>query len=765
MSQKKDARLIWVNVKGTFLRTYDHNLTHYVCLSEMGKNLTNTDIVHYMLAAVVFLNNARYCTLQPPAYSHGELRLKSGERVNITALVDQFILTCGSSDNLCHPEKATYNITHTKESECLLFSKCTSDCAMSDTCSPDANAAFLSMSCVPKVLYPLSAIGKEGYKMVVKYPASLSAATDLEKSCNDLERITEANFLHEKFRPVVSQRSGLTYRNKFCSYAYDDMSTLPFDIQILCQKYIDINSFSTYTALLKSLKLNECHLSYVPPERSSSQVYHCSTSSSVISRCNETGLWVDYDPQIELACENFNSFTFKGFRNVFCYICNPGLISSLERVFIDTCNVTGMWFQTNSELEKYCLKYPTTSRTFPFKNIFCKHCNGYSTQQRRYKEFSLNSFQEYRESDGTFSAILHNIIFTSEAHDAHINTSCGLSGTRVISGEAVDHHCGFEKVCTDITSPYNSYKRYFFPVCSAQSDCTSPDDLSNSSVSARKNEKENTLNKPDVLNRSQEVNLYSKLSVISEATNIFYRNLYCARQNGDIGAVTSPGLKLTCSNFIDVSLVVEFKDILQIVNKNHCQIQTGFTNQTTLYCRQGWICLTSCKYGPDRSTYKKETVDLCENSNLIQPVIYSGVIFKNLFCIMCNNDTIHKIGKNGSDIIEECSEIEAFAPNDEVIRDKCVNENISVDYYPFKNMFCAICSTAMVKPVREEWRTISSFSQPIPIVSDYVPCSGFACFLVNAPYRILFSLTDLKLNSEGLSPNLVSIFITSRGHH
>ena len=60
-----------------------------------------------------------------------------------------------------------------------------------------------------------------------------------------------------------------------------------------------------------------------------------------LGRCNVTGLWSEYDPDIEWACEHLNLAYKWRYKNVFCYICNPSLVSTSSELLYDRCNVTG----------------------------------------------------------------------------------------------------------------------------------------------------------------------------------------------------------------------------------------------------------------------------------------------------------------------------------------------------------------------------------------------------------------------------------------
>lgn len=65
---------------------------------------------------------------------------------------------------------------------------------------------------------------------------------------------------------------------------------------------------------------NDCHIEFLPPAGFTST--RCRSNTD---RCNQTGLWQNYDFHIETACLSYESvFMFDGgvYRNVHCYLCN-----------------------------------------------------------------------------------------------------------------------------------------------------------------------------------------------------------------------------------------------------------------------------------------------------------------------------------------------------------------------------------------------------------------------------------------------------------
>ncbi|KAL3846645.1 hypothetical protein ACJMK2_017617 [Sinanodonta woodiana] len=93
-----------------------------------------------------------------------------------------------------------------------------------------------------------------------------------------------------------------------------------------------------------------------------------------IKTCNVSGLWVSYDADLSWACKHF-FLSYHGFRNIFCYICNPSIVPVRETFSIDQCNQTGLWRSFDSDLFTKCESFESESRWRPFKNVYCLVCN------------------------------------------------------------------------------------------------------------------------------------------------------------------------------------------------------------------------------------------------------------------------------------------------------------------------------------------------------------------------------------------------------
>ena len=119
----------------------------------------------------------------------------------------------------------------------------------------------------------------------------------------------------ETLVPVSDQYQ--TYKNIYCAYC--NGATKPLEnwkLNIFCT---DIVSF-TEENMLAVIKENRCNIFYARTQHVVVQT--CRLPSFSISRCNETGLWPQFDSNIERACRSFTDPFNSTYKNYFCYVCN-----------------------------------------------------------------------------------------------------------------------------------------------------------------------------------------------------------------------------------------------------------------------------------------------------------------------------------------------------------------------------------------------------------------------------------------------------------
>ncbi|XP_071081453.1 uncharacterized protein [Haliotis cracherodii] len=128
--------------------------------------------------------------------------------------------------------------------------------------------------------------------------------------------------------PVSLRRenvTSLTFRNKYCAqcHGYEDFQT--WDIGVACEQFPEeISHISDPVAIFDLLEKSPlCIFEYRVPQNISTRKCH---EMSPISECNVTGIWKTYNASIEAACHAYSHVTNWGYQNIFCHICNEGVI-------------------------------------------------------------------------------------------------------------------------------------------------------------------------------------------------------------------------------------------------------------------------------------------------------------------------------------------------------------------------------------------------------------------------------------------------------
>ncbi|XP_053403082.1 uncharacterized protein LOC123555935 [Mercenaria mercenaria] len=235
-------------------------------------------------------------------------------------------------------------ITRTDQEPCCEKCSCDYDCLEIGSCCPDMPLAGFVKPKYPCI--PLSHFGKDA---VVLYDrTSYHVITD----CLDM---VKAIAYPKCFQPsevqdfviVSDPRNGRVYRNKHCAECNDVQNYVNWKLRVQCPDMSQLGYVENDKDREKYLMEN-CSLLPLPLEARSADMSRCVQDSDVISTCNVTGNWDQYDRGIEEACmktrEDQNAlFTnyivdigiYKYFASVYCYICN--VAKHLKK--IDVCEI------------------------------------------------------------------------------------------------------------------------------------------------------------------------------------------------------------------------------------------------------------------------------------------------------------------------------------------------------------------------------------------------------------------------------------------
>ncbi|XP_060573214.1 uncharacterized protein LOC132731112 isoform X2 [Ruditapes philippinarum] len=137
------------------------------------------------------------------------------------------------------------------------------------------------------------------------------------------------------------------------------------------------NSFKSYANIKEALDKFGCQIQYKRTENSNFGYTRCHSYDYLqtvqISRCNVTGLWRQYDADIDWACRNFIT-PYKTFKNIYCYICNPSHANEGNQTLIENCIVKDNTYEIK-EISSACKTFPISERLYPFRNIYCYACS------------------------------------------------------------------------------------------------------------------------------------------------------------------------------------------------------------------------------------------------------------------------------------------------------------------------------------------------------------------------------------------------------
>ncbi|XP_067682681.1 uncharacterized protein [Haliotis asinina] len=114
--------------------------------------------------------------------------------------------------------------------------------------------------------------------------------------------------------------TSVTFRNKYCATCYDVNNYTPWDVYIHCNEDFDSSNYTDINSLIRSAKDLNCLVTNNIDNNS--HVQSCVSGSKLVSTCNVTGLWREYNKSIEEACHSYYNPTLNNYKNIFCHLCN-----------------------------------------------------------------------------------------------------------------------------------------------------------------------------------------------------------------------------------------------------------------------------------------------------------------------------------------------------------------------------------------------------------------------------------------------------------
>ena len=179
----------------------------------------------------------------------------------------------------------------------------------------------------PQVLHSLNRHpNSDAYEMVISCPEDIKELVTIEKCIAG-----QSNEYIGDIIPVTSKVTGLTYVNKYCLFCneheLESKSVVEWQIRILWQRSYYIHTiFLRPQSFMNIVSDHFCNVHFVPTDVTPTR--KCKLFD--VTKCNETGIWEDYDSTLDDTCNNGEDLpvihTVNGdrlmFKNIACMLCN-----------------------------------------------------------------------------------------------------------------------------------------------------------------------------------------------------------------------------------------------------------------------------------------------------------------------------------------------------------------------------------------------------------------------------------------------------------
>ena len=222
--------------------------------------------------------------------------------------------------------------------DCWKFGNCCPDKEVIDEREPLGNChvSIVKQAKNNTNIYNGINYGLVAYRIIDDCPESEQNLTIINKcTLSEIDHVSDYSW-------VSDDSSELIYQNKFCALCHGVEQFTEWQLQSRCEELI----FSDFAGINSLLLSDKCDIiNKEPYDRIIPLFKRCVIS--IFTRCNQTGLWEQYDPDIEWACnvhdsvfiveENnrHDSAEIKStylYKNAFCYACNSQEIEHASRI-------------------------------------------------------------------------------------------------------------------------------------------------------------------------------------------------------------------------------------------------------------------------------------------------------------------------------------------------------------------------------------------------------------------------------------------------
>ncbi|XP_045164215.2 uncharacterized protein LOC123528518 [Mercenaria mercenaria] len=666
------------------------------------------------------------------SYTESFLMKRAGRKINIKKLMLEYSTVCPiqRSCDVNFEEKYLFSgNTNGKPA----FSDCT-DCMCSRSCveygncCPGTHFGYVNHDeCLNTILHPKEKI--DAFYMVGKCLNNYTGNNSVIELCE------------MKVRPCTSRESGLIYKNKYCAQCNAETDCVNWKLNVGCQVYKSpFREFVSLADMKAALDQSHCVIQYQRPV-GTDVGFSCGWPDSFkevrINRCNVTGLWRQFDGDINWACENF-IVPYKEFKNVFCYICNPSHGNSQNMSLIDNCEMH------ENTISLACKTFPASDRLKPFKNIYCYACSyGHKylksswTKVAYLREISetndhvnlstqvnLSLVFPYESNVNDVNKFVHETLqdtfeFVDMNRKPHRETKINYNISSI--DKIIDHYisvCGKGTLCM---YDGNTDKVYGNPVCGhckCENDCAENETccldiiLSKEPFSCLQTEKFPILRKNDTeirnrydwfaghktymvidtcLNETHQLSYNcSSLKGTSDffadipiSTNGFvaYRNIYCYACNNNYVKDITLEFQAYCGTYIEHELFTDLSQLLKAI-KLYCHT-VSFVPVKGKVCAREYDALKAGLIVGEKYERMKEHPSNFEFRKIQYVSVYPWELFEPV-----------------KDVYSSCNMSGFLKESDILVNDICENESVTLLSLPeyrienkvYKNFACFLCN-------------------------------------------------------------------------
>ncbi|KAK3598592.1 hypothetical protein CHS0354_039614, partial [Potamilus streckersoni] len=574
-------------------------------------------------------------------------------------------------------------------------------------CCLDHPYSAVPYSCVNVLVYPKHVHFKSEYQMVTTCELH---GLHYAQLCN-MNTNTSLTFDD----PILTSiKSGRTYKNKYCALCHleQESDLVSWASNLYCihdLTKVAMTSLDIMTLLVSNIRNGTCIIAYFPGRLLNSD-QRClfdkiNSAPERIQTCNVSGLWMDFDADLSWACEHFD-LPYRGFKNVFCYICNPSIVSERKKYYIDHCNKTGLWQNFDLNVFNRCQKFPSEPRWRPFRNLYCLLCNVYDSNMNPtkfhlmplYSYTNISMSEWYDNNENQFTTLIRTFNASSVKVSSTVALKMRVANTchnRVFCPEQIKDAKDFadcDSCSCSSTCPIkmSCCRRY---MAEEETFMCIPDEL----VSDTNSSSENAFlaigscpNQTDELLRKkcEDLDTEDILQVlpVTASNEFIFTNVYCAQCNGILQSKPFD-LIVQCNIYIDAALFPTLEEFLKFILQENCKIK--YLSPTD--CGEtGHKYISRCNTTGMWETWNTRIQWACEFKAEPQKISravfeHSVVEYMHFYCYVCKPNENMPLDSN----CNVTKRWNTYKNSDDNLCQKIYPEMV---LGPFKNIYCLICN-------------------------------------------------------------------------